>query len=88
MADEPNTGGPAFPVDTYLRSAFMEATGMTLRDYFAAQTLAGLITAPPQTAHRYVIDGTKSASPAPIIAELAYELADAMLVARSSKAGA
>lgn len=34
------TGGPAFPVDRYWEQY---NTGMTMRDYFAAQAMQGLI---------------------------------------------
>ena len=55
-----NTGGPAFPFGTAY-------AGMTLRDYFAAKAMQGLMDA---------------AMPMPEIAEAAYDMADAMLKAR------
>jgi len=58
------TGGPAFPFGT----AFQ---GMTLRDYFAAQMLASVMSA------------TSRAIPNPkMIAVACYKVADAMLEAR------
>lgn len=58
------TGGPAFPAKL---GHWMEE-GMTLRDYFAAQALTGLITGA-------VFDEDR-------IARLAYQMADAMLEVR------
>lgn len=45
MADEINTGGPAYPTETYSRNGYPcgPSMGMTLRDYFAGQALAGLL---------------------------------------------
>lgn len=49
--------------------------GMTLRDYFAAQALAGLI-------HHYQSDEAISPDPLPDLSRTAYDYADAMLKAR------
>ena len=59
-----NDGGPAFP-HSRLGS---DHDGMTLRDYFAAKAMQGLITNPKNV-------GRAGAS-------LAYQMADAMLAAR------
>ena len=64
-----NTGGPAFPAPAY--AANITDKGMTLRDYFAGQALAGML------ALGEFISNAKSWMP-----EEAYELADAMLAAR------
>lgn len=76
-ADSIEDGGTAFPGETVERFG-MHATkrvvhgGMTLRDWFAGQALAGII------AH-----ADKFGALAPTIAaEAAYEAADAMLAAR------
>ncbi len=77
-------GGPAFPRTVYAinngigaASASIEtANGMSLRDYFAGQALAGLTSSTDATA-----EGWKIA--APIAAELSYALADALLKART-----
>jgi hypothetical protein len=61
------TGGPAFPVVQGCGSD----KGMTIRDYFAAKAMQGLLAA-----------DTGYAMPAETIAELAYDQADAMLEAR------
>jgi len=58
------TGGPAFPAGT----AFQ---GMTLRDYFAAKAMQGLIAGWPV-----------GLPPADNVAPAAYQYADAMLKAR------
>ena len=60
------TGGPAFPAGTAYQ-------GMTLRDYFAAKAMQGLIA---QSA------GTALGSRVEVAAEYAYAAADAMLKAR------
>lgn len=68
-------GGPAFPAhvtvgpdDTLYTSGDVEA-GMSLRDWFAGQALAGLVTRGPY------VDGKA-------VSARAYEVADAMLEAR------
>ena len=77
MADRPNKtglgdGGPAFPTPC---DGFGGMTyGMTLRDWFAGQALAGLIAQSMGTA----IGSTPSTG-----AGYAYRCADAMLAARS-----
>ena len=62
-------GGPAFPVydDTHM---YPTSTGMTLRDWFAGQALAGLSIA-------NLWDKQED-----MITALAYRAADAMLAAR------
>lgn len=63
---ERNTGGPAFP-QAHDDSG---STGMTLRDYFAALALQGLLASTRLTCDR-------------VITQDAYEIADAMLEARN-----
>jgi hypothetical protein len=64
--NDTNTGGPAFP------SAFTgQDEGMSLRDYFAAKAMQGLISADQMTPHDYVAND-------------AYGYADAMLKARQA----
>lgn len=63
-----DTGGPAFPVEQH------DQDGMTLRDYFAAKAMQGLVSSdiergPDQVHH---------------IVESAYIIADAMLKARTA----
>jgi hypothetical protein len=68
---------PAFPTE----NAYMVSTqhGMTLRDYFAAKAMQGLIASPrmPAPAYHGGTDVTDS-----MIADLAYKMADAMMKAR------
>ena len=67
-------GGPAFPIKG--RGAFdldlVQAEGMSLRDWFAGQALAGILSN-PNTENAYL----------KIDSGLAYDAADAMLAARS-----
>ena len=60
------TGGPAFPFDT-------GTCGMTLRDYFAAQAMQGILVG--------MVTPTEGWSHNKF-AEIAYNVADAMLKAR------
>lgn len=66
MDDTGDTGGPAFPVTDYCDE---KPSGMTLRDYFAGQALAGLLHTPPFDAETN--------------ARIAYQVADAMLAERA-----
>ncbi len=68
MSDD---GGPAFPNNDQNGCAF---AGMTLRDWFAGQALAGMLD------RAYGI-------PVNVIAERSYQMADAMLSARERKEG-
>lgn len=80
MKPEKDNGGPAFPLqdwDEVIHSRRME-TGMSLRDYFAAAALQGIL------AH---IIGVENANGSELkYAERAYEYADAMLTARKGAA--
>ncbi len=67
MSTDKQTGGPAFPTPRYERGD-MYSLGMTLRDYFAAKAMQGVV-------HRSVVDES-------MCAKWAYEMADAMLRAR------
>lgn len=80
---KPNDGGPAFPSMGTMESDRVDAPnytvrgpgGMTLRDYFAGQALAGELAS--QTA-----DSVWKASNANILAKRCYTFADAMLEQR------
>lgn len=65
------TGGPAFPIFYSYRSERI-ADGMTLRDYFAAKFMQGVCANPDKL---YSDEH---------LAREAYEMADAMLKARSA----
>lgn len=67
-----NTGGPAFPTPRYERGD-MYSLGMTLRDYFAAKAMQGMLS---ENGGGAVRNDT--------LAYFAYEVADAMLKARES----
>jgi hypothetical protein len=69
-----DTGGPAFPTEAYdlERQTLVREEGMTLRDYFAAKAMQGILTDP-----EIVMGATE-------IADLSYKYADAMLKAREA----
>jgi hypothetical protein len=62
-------GGPAFPTATLAQKT---EGGMTLRDYFAAKVMQGLLASLPSDTTLYVSN----------VAKWSYEMADAMLKAR------
>lgn len=64
-------GGPAFPQSG---ETFIGQEGMTLRDWFAGQALAGLLSPEAYTSQGWTI----------AVARDAYEIADAMIAARES----
>ena len=65
------TGGPAFPTPRYERGD-MYSLGMTLRDYFAARAMQGLMS------------GGTGGWALELLAETAYEMAGAMMKVRSN----
>lgn len=68
-----NDGGPAFPGQPWPNKTgvYEKAPGMSLRDWFAGQALGGSL------------GGSHSFPPALVVAQFAYEYADAMLAERS-----
>ena len=72
MSTDTNTDGPAFPTPRYERGD-MYSLGMTLRDYFAAKAMQGMLACPVQPQ-----------SGADMYARDAYVVADAMLKAREA----
>lgn len=68
--DRTNDGGPAFPCTT-----MHDFKGMSLRDYFAGQALAGYLA------------NAKAESRVAVVAEWAYDYADAMLAERQKERG-
>lgn len=81
--DEINDGGQAFPLDghpTKQEGKPVRHPGMSLRDYFAAHAMAAIIADWSAQATRQAnAEGQHSEMR---IAELSYEFADAMLLAR------
>ena len=73
---ESKDGGPAFPRITY--EGNLGHPGMSLRDWFAGQALAGAIASP-----RPFMLRDKNCDTAPKLADLSYEMADAMIRARN-----
>ena len=69
---EINTGGPAFPFNWETKGEFW-AMGMTLRDYFAAKAMQGMLAVEEN-------NGT----PTDKLAAYAYDYADAMMKAREA----
>jgi len=65
-----NTGGQAFPALCYTPTEGYATEGMTLRDYFAAKTLQSLLS--DKMPYRY-----------DMLAQTAYDVADAMIAERS-----
>ncbi|HBP6017200.1 hypothetical protein OLM90_17175 [Pseudomonas aeruginosa] len=70
-----DNGGQAFPSE----SMYTSEAGMTLRDYFAAKAMQGLLAA---QIHGFI--DTPAKGP---FASMAYEMADAMLKARKAGGG-
>ena len=68
-------GGPAFPTTAPLESWGDPNKGMSLRDWFAGQVLAGYLANP-----RAIIQSI----PAKETARACYQMADAMLAAREA----
>lgn len=88
MSDK--NGGPAFPspVPLYSRTtqngleitSSIDACGMSLRDYFAAAAMQGIIAS-----GRTIPSAVENGCQAEIDARTAYFFADAMLAAREAK---
>jgi hypothetical protein len=74
-----DTGGSAFPINTSNvteEGACMPEHGMTLRDYFAAKAMSGILAGPEP------VTGKNLGAIAKQIAVTAYTYADAMIEAR------
>ena len=72
-----NDGGPAFPNVPSDPGYTQWDTGMTLRDYFAAAALQGIVSDPN--------NWSNSKKDMESVSHAAYEFADAMLKARGDK---
>lgn len=77
------TGGPAFPHpagdNLHEKYWYSEDDGMTLRDYFAGQALAGLLA--HHGSHKLSAHGTDGTCAATV----AFEMADAMLAEKDKE---
>lgn len=81
MKETPDDGGPAFPlpppnpashVGSGVMTGYAVTYGMSLRDYFAAQALVGLIASNDEGAGDRIEE----------VPSYAYQIADAMIEAR------
>ncbi|WP_137921662.1 hypothetical protein [Hydrogenophaga sp. 2FB] len=82
----PDNGGPAFPP---MHDPNTHAFGMTLRDYFAAKAMQGMLAVPDDQRYGDRADQTLSVEQWQAwcvtgVVEHAYRMADAMLKARAS----
>lgn len=76
MSTDAEDGGPAFPQQHYATGS----TGMMLRDYFAAKAMQAVVAS---SVKFFTSDGHAAEKPEHF-ARMAYEMADAMLKARSA----
>ena len=77
-----NDGGPAFPSEYTLP----ENQGMTLRDYFAAKAMQGLMTKDYVKLHIDIAGGGESGyTNIPMIADMSVQIADALLAELAKK---
>jgi len=74
-------GGPAFPTDSENFAPKWAGAGMTLRDYFAAKAVQGLLASGPSLA-----SGATAGDIFEAVALDAFQFADAMLKARAQPA--
>ena len=82
-AEKKDDGGPAFPYDVQ-RNGRGQHDGMSLRDWFAGQALAGLYASRElQMAVLHDSGGAGQGAFEPRMATAAYEMAYAMLAERS-----
>jgi len=63
---------PAFPVPFEWNNELIQYVGMTLRDYFAAKAMQAILTSPSWMENK-----------PSTLAKMSYEIADAMLKART-----
>ena len=68
-----NDGGPAFPVEFSPKDGWSD--GMSLRDYFAAKAMQGMMSQ-PETDQPGTLDD---------LAEISYNMANAMLKSRGEQ---
>lgn len=75
MSDKREDGGPAFPAKDMGKT---QCAGLSIRDYFAGQALAGLLASP----HEIPWKKKGYGDPGEACAVAAYKMADAMLAER------
>ena len=89
MSESIDDGGAAFPVvETDPNCGTRTWFGMSLRDYFAGQALAGYMAVPDDRVYRNDCGKSKEQWQSQLWADdahLMYEMADAMLKARKTK---
>lgn len=73
------TGGPAFPIECNIVNGYRDDSGMTLRDWFAGQTIIGLMASRESQVALFGDASAAGQDTSTYIAEAAYEMADAML---------
>ena len=81
MSEVINDGGPAFPFVEPAGPGVNVAPGMNMRDYLAAQVAGGVLHMIASGQHQQTPGGPSGAA---FVAVTAYEVADAMLKARSA----
>ena len=93
MAEQTKTGGPAFPAPELGAQDFGQPwayPGMTLRDYFAAKAMQGIVSSIDGEDNYRRLRGHAAAAELSVsewIARDAYKQADAMIKAREVKNG-
>ncbi len=95
MSTPINDGGPAFPQPNHIvdheahgrteARQWMQDSGMSLRDWFAGQALAGMSSSDELWVQMREAGKTQGLKTVEAFAGAAYEFADAMLVAREKK---
>ena len=83
--NEQKDGGPAFPQITELGDIATTSGGMSLRDWFAGQALAALLSSPASLASISQIARENNSRAIKVLAEASYEYSDAMLAAREAQ---
>lgn len=78
MSKTIDDGGPAFP-----SNEMIEETGMTLRDWFAGQAMAGMVSSKDIISACIKAAYHDGVDPTDIVAADAYTYADAMLAERN-----
>ena len=81
-----NNGGPAFPYTEGEGNRAVEHQGMTLRDYFAAKALNGILASMAgDSIGKAIIEGATNCKIKPLrfVVDMAYQYADETLAARN-----